>query len=491
MGNDHFKWMDLLEISFIFSQVLYFFAFLVEIYFVTRPRNFVELPDDENAQPSFYPYIVLFYPVLDELEETMRTTMFAVSKLNYPKDRFEVIAIPNASDLLTVASLRRLQNEFGFLQIMEVPPTSDPSWNVVWANWDRNEHAYWWHRGETAGVRDLPPKKTRQLIYSFYNILKKRNGDTGFYVNYLDADSAPMPNHFRDAAFGCTQYDVLQATNISGNPFDSMAATFHSFDHMAWDGSKYAHFTANGHHPYYVLGKGQFFRASDLEELGGLHPWLTIEDPEVGLRLWKNGRQIGVIREPLIEEVPVTFAEGIKQRERWMAGFWQTQMHCLKEMNFTAWERFKARLNLVPPYSLAINSFGIPLGLWALYEYLQGGSNLPHWTWYLAGFNTIGFVAVVTSIYRSAWRRLGLYVMPSKFDRLIYLLRVNPICIWFYWTLWTIPLWKGWRMYRNGSGLMWERTEKINANEEIIRTGPIAGGASKQSPAAPIPGRGV
>ena len=42
-----------------------------------------------------YPAIVLFYPVLEEQESVMRTTMIALDELEYPKDRYRVIAIPN------------------------------------------------------------------------------------------------------------------------------------------------------------------------------------------------------------------------------------------------------------------------------------------------------------------------------------------------------------------------------------------------------------
>ena len=62
--------------------------------------------------------------------------------------------------------------------------------------------------------------------------------------------------------------------------------------------------SAHGSHPFWVLGKGLFFRVRDLITLGGFHPWITIEDPEVGMRLWNNGARLGIIASPLIEEVP-------------------------------------------------------------------------------------------------------------------------------------------------------------------------------------------
>ena len=95
-------------------------------------------------------------------------------------------------------------------------------------------------------------------------------------------------------------------------------------DHMAWDGQTYPHLSANGRQPYWVLGKGLFFKASDLVALGGFHPWLTIEDPEVGMRFWTNGKRLGIIENPLIEEVPTTFCPRHHPAEAVGRGFFQS-----------------------------------------------------------------------------------------------------------------------------------------------------------------------
>ena len=103
------------------------------------PVDWVDMSEPIAEPERDWPYIVLFYPVLRELEATMRTTFVSLSKLDYPPDRCRVVAIPNSNDTETVASLRRLADEFAFLEILEIPPTSDPSWQIVWDSWDANE----------------------------------------------------------------------------------------------------------------------------------------------------------------------------------------------------------------------------------------------------------------------------------------------------------------------------------------------------------------
>lgn len=469
-------WPTVILAVFLVTQGLYFVSLAVDGYLFSLPVNWVDVNEAWMIEPHRYPRIVLFYPVLRELEETMRTTFLSLTEIDYPADKFCVVAIPNADDKPTIASLRRLQSQFSFLEIIEVPPTRHPSWQTVWDNWEVNPKAYWWHHGARRRVRDLPPKKTRQLIYAFYNIAARAQ-DGDFLINYIDADSCPPRDHFLAAAAGMQHYDVLQATNVAGNLNASMAASWHAFDHMAWDGMKYPHLSANGKQPYWVLGKGLFFRASDLVALGGFNPWITIEDPEVGMRFWTNGKRLGVIANPLIEEVPNTIMGGITQRKRWVCGFFQSLGAPLRLMGMTRWQRFKAWLNFVPCLSLSINSIGLPFGVWVGWRYLDDRGVLPYWTLIIAGASLALSFILLVSLYRVAWKRTAL-VLDSFWARVWYMVRVNPLSLMIYWILWLVPLAIGFRMYLRDGGLVWERTEKVDANHDLVRA---------QIPATPMP----
>lgn len=457
-----------LTVLFILTQVLYTITLLLDAYFFSHPANVVDMNEPIREPESEWPYIVLFYPVLRELEATMRTTFVSLAKMDYPRDRCRVVAIPNSNDLETVASLRRLANEFEFLQILEIPPTSDPSWQLVWDAWDANPKAYWWHQGKRAGVKDLPPKKTRQLIYALYHTAQALNHEPNLVINYIDADSCPPVDHFKGAVIGLKHYDVLQATNVVGNLNASMATSWHAFDHMAWDGYKYKHLSAGTHQPYWVLGKGLFYRVSDLVALGGFHPWITIEDPEVGLRYWANGKRLGILANPLIEEVPRTWLQGITQRKRWICGFFQTLGRPLGYLGLTPWQRFKCWLIFLPCLSLWINAVGVPLGAWALWMYVAQTHVVPTWVFWIAVVNLAMFAYSLTLLYANTWRRTGL-VTRNWGQRAWYMIRINPVSAMIWWCLWSIPLFIGFRMYLLDEGLAWQRTEKIDANKLLIR----------------------
>jgi cellulose synthase/poly-beta-1,6-N-acetylglucosamine synthase-like glycosyltransferase len=189
-------------------QVVYLSGVLITIWFFTLPVNLV----DRAAVPKHaLPKIVLFYPVLKELEQTMRTTFTGMQRADYPPELLRVISIPNDNDATTIASLHRLQNEFPFLEVLPVPATTDPSWSAVWNAWEKNPKAYWWHKDKRKGDRALPPKKTRQLIWAMYQVAP---GNEDALLSYIDADSVVPTDFWKTAAIGMESYDVVQNTNI-------------------------------------------------------------------------------------------------------------------------------------------------------------------------------------------------------------------------------------------------------------------------------------
>lgn len=446
-------------------QLFYLFTLLVTIWFRTMGVDLVSRDPADRVDEPDLPPIVLFYPLLRELEETMRTTLTGMARADYPVEKLRVICIPNHDDTETIAHARKLQAEFSFLEVMPVPQTSDPSWNVVWSSWDMNAKAYWWHVGKRAGSTDLPPKKTRQLVWAMYQ-LASTSGES--LLSYIDADSVVPVDYWQTAAVGMQHYDVIQNTNITGNLLATWPASFYAMDHISWDSTMYKHMSAHGKHPFYVLGKGLFFRFRDLLEVGGFHPWLTIEDPEIGMRMWTKGATLGVVESPLVEEVPATWSQGVTQRKRWVAGFFQSLASPLVQMGMPWRKRIRARLNFVPCLSLIINPIGFAIGIWGVIAASVSQNRLLAPVWETLSLITFG-LAVILLLWGScrAWQ-MSAPVLPRRRDRLAYVLRVNPLFLLGYWLWWSVPLLKGFVMFIQDKGLVWERTEKTNANQNLV-----------------------
>jgi cellulose synthase/poly-beta-1,6-N-acetylglucosamine synthase-like glycosyltransferase len=465
-GLRNLSFSGILAVIYIVAQILYLFTFIVMFYFIGQKINWVDKTSVNHLSLRQMPKIILLYPVLHEAESTMNTAMAALNEMDYPKNKYQIIALPNYDDLDTIASLERLQENYSFLKIMQVPPTTDSAWDVVWQAWEKNPKAYWWHQGKTQKARDLPPKKTRQLIWAFYTLVDRIG--TNWVLDYIDADSITPANHFKLAAAGLQYYDVLQSTNVVGNLLDTPDTALHTFDHMVWDGNVYPHMSANGRHPFYVLGKGLFYKASDLSALGGFNPWITIEDPEIGMRFWVNGKRLGIIEEPLIEEVPQRyFNGGIHQRNRWMCGFFQSLGSPLKRMGMSFRQRMLARLNLIPVLSHPANLIGLPSGVFALILYFKHipGVSVPVVA--LSSVNIAFFMFIFGYVYTGIWKRSRL-VIDSRVRRFCYMLWVNPITYICYALLWCIPIAIGFGMYVTDRGKAWKRTEKVDADHFLV-----------------------
>ena len=274
---------------FVVTQLLYLFALIHDLYMLARPVDWVELDEADGRTARPRPRIVLLYPVLREPEETMRTTFLGLATLDYPPDRYRIVAVPNHDDAETIAALERLQLDFPFLEVLEVPPTTDPSWEPVWESWEATEKAYWWHTGATA--REPRPAAQEDAPARLRAVHPPRRGDRGRLAPELhrrrQRPAARPPA--RRARRGRPATTSSRARTSPATCSTRWAASWHAMDHMAWDGMRYAHMSAHGRHPYWVLGKGLFYHAPDLIALGSFNPWVTIEDPEVGMRLWVNG----------------------------------------------------------------------------------------------------------------------------------------------------------------------------------------------------------
>jgi glycosyltransferase XagB len=208
--------------------------------------------------------------------------------------------------------------------------------------------------------------------------------------------------------------------------------------------------------------------APDLIALGSFNPWVTIEDPEVGMRLWVNGRRLGVIASPLIEEVPLTLGRGLIQRKRWICGFYQSLGRPLALMGMRRRDRIRAWTNFLPCLSLAVNPLGVPIGVWALWVWYDKTSPLPLPLIALAIATIVLYCVSMSITYASTWRRTAI-VLDRRADRLRYMLRVNPVFLWAYWLWWSIPIAVGTSMYLRDGGRVWEHTEKVDAIHELVR----------------------
>ena len=130
-------------------------------------------------------------------------------------------------------------------------------------------------------------------------------------------------------------------------------------------------------------------------------------------------------------------------------------------------QRLRAWSNFLPCLILVVNPIGIPVGVWVLIETINGHGQVPKVLLGLGLFNIVFLAVSLVRIYYATWRRTTL-VLDRTRDRLRYMFRVNPLFLFAFWLLWAVPLVLGFEMYLRDKGQVWERTEKVDANHDLV-----------------------
>lgn len=60
------------------------------------------------------------------------------------------------------------------------------------------------------------------------------------------------------------------------------------------------------------------------------------------------------------------------------------------------------------------------------------------------------------------------WVSPER-GLLRLVLRLNPVFVMAYWLFWSVSMIIGIQMFIRDKGLVWERTEKVDANHDLVR----------------------
>jgi hypothetical protein len=142
-------------------------------------------------------------------------------------------------------------------------------------------------------------------------------------------------------------------------------------------------------------------------------------------------------------------------------------------MGMPFWRRMQARLNILPVLSLPVNVIGLPTGLYALYLALHHRNPFGFWLIALSVLNIGLYCVTVTIMYVNAWRRTA-FVLSDIRLRVWYLIRVNPVSLFIYHTMWTIPIVLGFLMFLANLGKTWIRTQKFDADHRIAAEGAAA-----------------
>jgi hypothetical protein len=235
------------------------------------------------------PYSVLV-PLYKEGDAVIGELLAALSRLDYPRARLEILLLVEAGDTLTRQSLSGVVLPAG-MRVVICPD-------------------------------GLPRTKPRALNIG----LALSRGE--LLVVY-DAEDRPEPAQLRlaAAAFARAGSEVgcLQAALAIHNGGDGWLARIFRLEYaMLFD------VTMPGLTqlvlPVPLGGTSNHFRRSALAATGGWDAWNVTEDADIGLRLARSGFRTATLSSTTLEEAPATLRRWFPQRVRWMKGWMQTAL---------------------------------------------------------------------------------------------------------------------------------------------------------------------
>lgn len=239
------------------------------------------LPD---AELPIYTVMIALYREATSVAPLLQ----AMTDLDYPREKLDVILITEADDDITRQAIARLQ-PMPHVQVLTVPAIG-------------------------------PQTKPKALNYALPFA-------RGSYVAVFDAEDRPEPRQLRAALDAFDHYgpDIacVQASLCIDNASESLLSRMFAAEYAGQFDVLLPGLAAL-HLPLPLGGSSNHFRADVLRDVGGWDAWNVTEDADLGIRLARFGYRCVTFSSTTYEEAPVRFGAWLRQRSRWMKGWMQT-----------------------------------------------------------------------------------------------------------------------------------------------------------------------
>lgn len=288
-------WKASLVTTVAIITTLYFIDLLINLYIIIR--SFFAEPEikiskkhiDQRQTWYDWPRYTIFCPLYKESEVVMQF-VGAMSRLDYPKEKLEVMLLLEQDDEETIDNIRAMKLP-DYFKIMVVP-------------------------------HSMPKTKPKACNYGLREA-------TGKYAVIYDAEDVPEPSQLKKAvvAFETGGSDVgcIQAKLNYYNWNQNLLTRLFTLEYSLW-----FNLILPGLHaikaPIPLGGTSNHFRLSDLRLLEGWDPFNVTEDADLGMRIVKRGLRTAVLDSFTLEEANSHYGGWLKQRSRWIKGYMQTYL---------------------------------------------------------------------------------------------------------------------------------------------------------------------
>lgn len=289
-----FDWQTSLIVTISILTGFYFLDLLFNLYLIQaafKKNPEIKISDKQiEAYGDSWPTYSIMCPLYKEWQVIPQFTQ-AISAIDYPKDKLDVMLILEEDDQETINKVKS----------MKLP-------------------AYF----RTIIVPDAQPKtKPKACNYA----LKKAKGE---YAVIYDAEDVPDPLQLKKSivAFQALRKQnivCLQAKLNYYNPEQNLLTRFFTAEYSLWfDVILPGMHSVNA--PIPLGGTSNHFKVSDLKLLSGWDPFNVTEDCDLGMRLVKYGYRTMILDSTTYEEANSDVGNWFRQRSRWIKGYIQTYL---------------------------------------------------------------------------------------------------------------------------------------------------------------------
>lgn len=223
----------------------------------------------------------------------------AISELDWPKDKLDVLLLLEEDDKLTINQVKSLNLPEYFRLI--IVPDSLPKTKPKACNYGLS-----YAKGEYVVIydaEDKPESDQLKKIYCAFKKLPKNIVCLQAKLNYYNSEQNLLTRLFS------AEYSLWFDLTLPG--LQSLQTTIP------------------------LGGTSNHFRRSDLLSLQGWDPFNVTEDADLGVRLFKLGYKTAIVDTTTFEEANSNIFNWIRQRSRWIKGYMQTYLvHTRDSLSF-------------------------------------------------------------------------------------------------------------------------------------------------------------
>lgn len=273
---------------------IYFIDTLFTLYLVRKNLNSaseisVTLDELKGLNNNTLPKITILCPLY---KEARVIGDFAVNmqKLDYPQDKLEILLLLEENDEETINAAKNLALPSN-VQTLIVP-------------------------------HSMPKTKPKACNYGLHFA-------TGEYVVIYDAEDKPDEDQLKKAMVAFAKADkkvvCIQAKLNYFNSNQNLLTRFFTAEYSLWFDVILPGFQSiNTAIP--LGGTSNIFKTEVLRKMHGWDPFNVTEDCDLGIRLFKNNYQTAIIDSVTWEEANSNVHNWIRQRSRWIKGYFQTYL---------------------------------------------------------------------------------------------------------------------------------------------------------------------